>query len=87
MRNIVIVRHGPPEVLETREAPDPAPGDGEIRIAVRAAGVNFADVLARLALSFKRRGEQLRLRHAPPELVELIEFMGLAEVLRVEPGR
>jgi len=45
------------------------------------------DVLARLALSFKRRGEQLRLRHAPPELVELIEFMGLAEVLRVEPGR
>jgi NADPH:quinone reductase-like Zn-dependent oxidoreductase len=50
MRHAVIVRHGPPEVLEMHEAPDPAPGDGEIRIAVRAAGVNFADVLARLGL-------------------------------------
>jgi NADPH:quinone reductase-like Zn-dependent oxidoreductase len=50
MRQIVIVRHGPPEVLEPRETPDPVPGDGQIRIAVRAAGVNFADVLARLGL-------------------------------------
>lgn len=50
MRQVVIVRHGPPEVLQPREAPDPVPGDGEIRIAVRAAGVNFADVLARLGL-------------------------------------
>lgn len=30
--------------------PDPLPGAGEIRIAVSAAGVNFADVLARLGL-------------------------------------
>jgi NADPH:quinone reductase-like Zn-dependent oxidoreductase len=37
-------------VFETREVPDPSPGDGEIRIRVRAAGVNFADVLARLGL-------------------------------------
>jgi len=50
MHHVVIVRHGPPEVLEAHEAPDPAPGDGEVRIAVRAAGVNFADVLARLGL-------------------------------------
>jgi NADPH:quinone reductase-like Zn-dependent oxidoreductase len=50
VRHVIIVRHGPPEVLETHEAPDPTPGDGEIRIAVHAAGVNFADVLARLGL-------------------------------------
>ena len=50
MRQVVIVRHGAPEVLEVREAPDPVPGDGDVRIAVRAAGVNFADVLARLGL-------------------------------------
>ena len=50
MRQVVIVRHGAPEVLEPREAPDPVPADGEVRIAVRAAGVNFADVLARLGL-------------------------------------
>jgi synaptic vesicle membrane protein VAT-1 len=50
MRQVVIARHGAPEVLEVREAPDPTPGDGEVRIAVRAAGVNFADILARLGL-------------------------------------
>jgi NADPH:quinone reductase-like Zn-dependent oxidoreductase len=33
-----------------RELPDPMPGDGELRIAVQASGVNFADVLARLGL-------------------------------------
>jgi anti-anti-sigma regulatory factor len=44
------------------------------------------DALARLALALRRQGSRLRLRHASPELVELIELMGLAEVLRVEAG-
>jgi NADPH:quinone reductase-like Zn-dependent oxidoreductase len=50
MRQAVITRHGSPDVFELREAPDPAPADGEVRIRVRAAGVNFADVLSRLGL-------------------------------------
>ena len=50
MRQVVIPRYGAPDVFETRELPDPSPGDGEIRIRVRAAGVNFADILARLGL-------------------------------------
>jgi synaptic vesicle membrane protein VAT-1 len=50
VRQIVIARHGPAEVLRLREAQDPVPGTGEVRIAVRAIGVNFADVLARLGL-------------------------------------
>ena len=50
MRQVVIPRYGGPDVFETREVPDPVPGDTEIRIRVRAAGVNFADVLARLGL-------------------------------------
>ena len=50
MRQAVIPRHGPPEVFDLREAPDPVPGEGEVRIRVRAAGVNFADILARLGL-------------------------------------
>lgn len=50
MRQMVIPRFGPPDVFETHERPDPAPGDGEVRIRVRAAGVNFADVLARMGL-------------------------------------
>lgn len=50
MRQVVIPRHGGAEVLEVREAPDPEPGDGEVRIRVRAAGINFADILARIGL-------------------------------------
>src|SRR5919198_6182551 len=50
MRQMVIPRHGGPEVFEVRDAPEPLPGDGEVRIRVRAAGVNFADILARIGL-------------------------------------
>ena len=50
MQQAVISRHGAPEVFEVRTAPDPVPGEGEVRIRVRAAGVNFADVLTRLGL-------------------------------------
>jgi synaptic vesicle membrane protein VAT-1 len=50
MRQVVIPRHGGPEVLELREAPDPRPGEGELRIRVRAVGINFADILARIGL-------------------------------------
>jgi NADPH:quinone reductase-like Zn-dependent oxidoreductase len=50
MRQVVIPRHGGADVFEMREAPDPTPGDGEVRIRVRAAGINFADILARIGL-------------------------------------
>lgn len=48
MRQLWIPRAGPPEVFELREAPDPTPAAGEVRVRVEAAGVNFADVAARL---------------------------------------
>ena len=47
MRAVVITRHGGPDVLEVQERPDPPVGPGEIRIAVKAAGINFADLMAR----------------------------------------
>jgi NADPH:quinone reductase-like Zn-dependent oxidoreductase len=50
MRAVVITRNGPPEVLQVQERPDPAPARGEVLIEVRAAGINFADVMARLGL-------------------------------------
>jgi len=50
MRQVFITRHGAPEVLEVRETTDPEPGEGHVRIRVCAAGVNFADILARLGL-------------------------------------
>ena len=50
MRALVIAEHGPPEVLLVQQRPDPVAGPGEVRIRVRAAGINFADLLARLGL-------------------------------------
>ena len=50
MRQVYIARAGGPECLEVRESPDPEPAAGEVRIRVRAAGVNFADVMGRMGL-------------------------------------
>jgi D-arabinose 1-dehydrogenase-like Zn-dependent alcohol dehydrogenase len=43
MRAIVVRQFGDPSVLRYEETPDPEPGDGEVRIAVRAAGTNPVD--------------------------------------------
>lgn len=50
MRAVHISRHGGPEVLEVREGRDPQVAPGEVRIEVRAAGINFADLLARTGM-------------------------------------
>jgi NADPH:quinone reductase-like Zn-dependent oxidoreductase len=47
VKAVVITRHGAPEVLKVEERPDPPVGPGEVRVAVRAAGINFADLMAR----------------------------------------
>jgi ABC-type transporter Mla MlaB component len=39
------------------------------------------DALARLQLAARRHGCQVRLRHASDELLELLAFMGLQDVL------
>jgi NADPH:quinone reductase-like Zn-dependent oxidoreductase len=50
MQQVWITRHGPPEVLQLCEAPVPTPGRSEILVRVVAAGVNFADILARTGI-------------------------------------
>ena len=50
MRSVVITKAGPPEVLRVEERPDPSAGPGQVRVEVGAAGVNFADLMARLGL-------------------------------------
>lgn len=50
MRAVVITRHGNPDVLKVEERPDPQVAAGEVRIAVKAAGINFADLLARTGM-------------------------------------
>jgi NADPH:quinone reductase-like Zn-dependent oxidoreductase len=50
MRQIVTTANGGVEVLKVQEAPDPRPGKGEVVVQVKAAGLNFADILARQGL-------------------------------------
>jgi NADPH:quinone reductase-like Zn-dependent oxidoreductase len=50
MRAVVLTRPGPYDVLQVQERPAPAVAPGRVRIEVAAAGVNFADVMARLGL-------------------------------------
>jgi putative PIG3 family NAD(P)H quinone oxidoreductase len=68
---MVITRPGPPEVLELRDLPVPLCGPGQVRVRVRAAGLNRADLL-------QRRG----LYPAPPgypEEIPGLEFAGEVE--------
>lgn len=50
MRQIVTTANGDIHVLKVQEKPDPTPREGEVLIRVRAAGLNFADILARQGL-------------------------------------
>jgi NADPH:quinone reductase-like Zn-dependent oxidoreductase len=50
MKAIWTTRFGGPEVLQVRDGPDPEPRAGEVRVRVRAAGLNFAEVMGRLGL-------------------------------------
>jgi NADPH:quinone reductase-like Zn-dependent oxidoreductase len=43
MKAVRFSQFGGPEVLEIVDLPDPHPGPGQVRIAVRAAGVNPSD--------------------------------------------
>ena len=45
------------------------------------------EALSRLQLGAARAGCKIYLRNASPELLELVAFMGLADVLGIEPGR
>jgi NADPH:quinone reductase-like Zn-dependent oxidoreductase len=49
-RAVLIERHGPPEVLVEREIPLRDLGPEDVHLRVRAAGVNFADLLQRVGL-------------------------------------
>lgn len=70
MRAVVIEGPGGPEVLRLTEVPDPSVGPDLIRVQVKAAGLNRADLLMRMG----RYGEQ-----GPGPLVPGLEFAGVVE--------
>jgi len=78
MKAVVVPRYGDPSVLEVRDLPEPVPGPGQLRVQVRAVGVNFADILARLGIY----------KAAPrPPFVPGLEVAGIVEQAGEKAGR
>src|SRR5438270_12033582 len=73
MKAVVIAGVGGPEVLEVREVPTPEPQGAEIRVRVRAAGINRADLM-------QARGQYPAPPGAPADIPGL-EFAGEVEAL------
>src|SRR5688572_25235750 len=45
MKAVLCKQYGPPESLVIEDVPSPTPGPGEVVVSVKAASVNFPDVL------------------------------------------
>jgi len=88
MRAIQMQQFGGPEVLELVDLPEPEPQDGQVRIRVSRAGMNFADThtrqntyLARAELPLVPGGEVAGVREDTGErVVALVGSGGYAEV-------
>src|SRR4051812_46371328 len=73
MKAVVISRTGGPEALELREVPAPEPQGDQVRVRVRAAGINRADLL-------QARGRYPAPPGAPADILGL-EYAGEVEAL------
>jgi NADPH:quinone reductase-like Zn-dependent oxidoreductase len=89
MRAIVQETYGPPAALRLREVPRPTIGDGEVRLRVRAAGVNPLDwhyvrgapYIARLAMGLTKPKTTRR----GVDVAGRVEAVG-KDVTRLRPG-
>jgi NADPH2:quinone reductase len=82
MKALVCNEYGPPESLVIEERPDPVPGAGEVRVDIKAAGINFPDVLL-VAGTYQVK--------VPPPFVPGSEAAGIVEatgegVTHLKPG-
>jgi len=82
MRALVCNEYGPPERLVIEERPEPVPGPAEVLVRIKAAGLNFMDVLT-VAGKYQVR--------TPPPFVPGSEASGVVEkvgeeVTRIKPG-
>ncbi|MEL7210601.1 MAG: alcohol dehydrogenase catalytic domain-containing protein, partial [Actinomycetota bacterium] len=72
MRAVICQELGPPENLVVEERPDPEPGDGEVRVRIEAAGVNYADGL------MVQGGYQIKM---PPPFTPGMELAGTIDAV------
>jgi hypothetical protein len=64
----------------------PRPSTIVCDVGALAPDVAAVDALARLQLTARRLGYEIRLRDASVDLQDLLDFVGLSDVLRVEAG-
>jgi hypothetical protein len=57
------------------------------RVEARVVDITLIGTLARIALMARRQGRRVRLLDAGPELCGLLELVGLADAVGVQPGR
>ena len=50
MKSVILTKYGAPEVLKVQEFEDIHPLDNQVRIKVHYAGINFAEIMARMKL-------------------------------------
>ncbi|WP_043624559.1 zinc-binding dehydrogenase [Nonomuraea candida] len=79
MHAVVLHAFGPAENLRYETVPDPEPGPGQVRIAVRAAGVHLIETIMRAGLS-------IELAPPPPELPAIFGGEVAGRVDAVGPG-
>ena len=50
MKSVILTKFGGPDVLQVQEFDSPQPKSNEVRIKVHYAGINFAEIMARMKL-------------------------------------
>ena len=50
MKSVILTKYGAPEVLKVKEFEDIEPSNNQVRIKVHYAGINFAEIMARMKL-------------------------------------
>jgi NADPH:quinone reductase-like Zn-dependent oxidoreductase len=83
VRAAVTTRYGPPEVVEVREVPTPAPAENEVLVRVRAPSVCAGDRIFRSGPFLIRLLSGFRPRHAilGTDFAGSVETVGSSAVL------
>ena len=50
MKSVILTKYGPPDVLQVQEFDTPEPKPNQVRVKVHYAGINFAEIMARMKL-------------------------------------
>ena len=50
MKSVILTKYGAPDVLQVQEFDTPEPKSNEVRVKVHYAGINFAEIMARMKL-------------------------------------